>query len=334
MGSSPTPGTRVISASRRTDLPRWYLPWLAGALRAGEATIALPYGGQRTVSLRPEHVHTLVLWSKDFSLLLAERGVRKLLARYDQITAQFTVTGLGGGPLEPGVPPPEEALEQLPRLVNLCGSPHRVTVRFDPIVHWWAKGRIASNIPWAESVFRACARHGIRDLRTSFATLYGKVQRRPVRWYDPSAAERGRIAADLRDLARLYRLDIAACSDPSLEAAGIPRKGCIDGRGLSSLHPRGTAASLRRDRGQRRDCLCTESVDIGSYTMRCPGGCLYCYAQPALSRTNGRAHRPMRTRPPGPTAERRPSAPPNPGSGSGTARTPLPPRDGDGTGSS
>lgn len=71
VGSSPTPGTpQVISASRRTDLPRWYLPWLKAALAEEEATILLPYGGRRTVSLRPEDVHTLVLWSKDFSPLL------------------------------------------------------------------------------------------------------------------------------------------------------------------------------------------------------------------------------------------------------------------------
>ena len=264
--------------------------------------------------LRPKDVHTLVLWSKDFSLLLADRGMRKLLSRYDQVTVQFTVTGLGGGPLEPGVPPPEEALDQLPLLIALCRSPQRVTVRFDPIVHWWTKGRIASNVPSAEPVFRACARHGIREICTSFATLYGKVLRRPVRWYDPSAPERERIAADLRDLARLYRLDLVACSDPSLEQGGIPRKGCIDGSALSSLHPQRTQASLRRDRGQRRDCLCTESVDIGSYTMRCPGGCLYCYAHPQLPRpTPSPQDRPRTLRPRG-TQQIPPSFPSSPSS--------------------
>ncbi|MDH4198294.1 MAG: DUF1848 domain-containing protein, partial [Candidatus Aminicenantes bacterium] len=28
------------------------------------------------------------------------------------------------------------------------------------------------------------------------------------------------------------------------------------------------------------DCLCTESVDIGSYAQSCPHSCVYCYANP------------------------------------------------------
>ncbi|SQD92077.1 conserved protein of unknown function [Candidatus Bipolaricaulis anaerobius] len=292
VGSSPTPGTdvprRVISASRRTDLPRWYLPWLRAALQAEEATVHLPYGGCRTVSLRPEAVHTVVLWSKDYSRLLADRKLRVLLGRYDQVVAHFTVTGLGGTWIEPGVPRAEAAIAQLPELVALCGGPERVVVRFDPIVHWRKGARIESNAPWAEALFRACARAGVRDLRLSTATLYGKVLRRGVAWYDPSPEEKHAIAAHLIDLAQSHRLALGACADLALESAGIARVPCIDGMRLTALHPQRLAASSRRDRGQRAHCLCTESVDIGGYGMRCPGGCLYCYANPGVNRSRCR----------------------------------------------
>lgn len=271
-----------MSASRRTDLPRWYLPWLKKALGEEVATVLLPYGGRRTVSLRPEDVHTLVLWSKDYSQLLADRGARALLSRYEQVVAHVTVTGLGGTWLEPGVPALATALEQLPCLVELTGSPGRVVVRFDPIVHWWEGGDLRTNLGAAEPVFRACRMAGVRDVRTSVATLYGKVLRRGARWEDPCPEERRRVGLALKDLAQTYGIELSSCSDPSLEEAGIPRAPCIDGRRLTALHPRREKASTRRDRGQRESCLCTESADIGSYTMPCPGGCLYCYAHPKI----------------------------------------------------
>ncbi|MCX7751006.1 MAG: DUF1848 domain-containing protein [Candidatus Bipolaricaulota bacterium] len=333
MGSSPTPGTRVVSASRRTDLPRHFLPWLVRALARGEAAVRLPYGGIRQVSLRPEEVHTLVLWSKDFSQLLSHPALLRLLRRYDQLFFHFTVTGLGGTELEPGVPPPEEALGQLPGLVALAGRPERVVLRFDPIVHWWEEGRLRSNLPWAEAVFRAARRVGARDVRTSFATLYGKVLRRGVRWWEPPAKEKHRIARELKDLAEVYGVELGACADPVLEEAGIPRVPCIDGRRLTALHPAGEPASLRRDRGQRPECLCTESADIGSYTRACPGGCRYCYARPVV--TELRPGRPgRRTLPRGSTGAPRPSARASSGSGSGGARTRERPRGGGGGGPS
>lgn len=244
------------------------------------ATVLLPYGGRRIVSLRPDDVHSLVLWSKDYSQLLADRRARALLSRYEQVVAHLTVTGLGGTWLERGVPPLDEALDQLPSMVELTGRPERVVVRFDPIVHWWEGGRLRTNLPLADPVFRACRMAGVRDVPTSFATLYGKVLRRGVRWDDPSPEERRRVGLALKDLAQTYGVELSSCSDPSLDEAGIPRTPCIDGRLLTDLHPQKEVAPTRRDRGQREHCLCTESADIGSYTMTCPGGCLYCYANP------------------------------------------------------
>ncbi len=330
VGSSPTPGTRtIVSASRRTDLPRFYLPWLVAALRRGEAAVLLPYGGTRSVSLRPEDVHTLVLWSKDFSRLLSDRTALRLLRRYDQLLFHFTVTGLGGTALEPGVPPPTRALGQLPALVELAQRPERVVLRFDPVVHWREGGTLQSNLPWAEAVFRAARRAAVRDVRASFATLYGKILRRGVAWHDPPSEEKKRIAQDLRDLARVHGVELGACSDLALEGAGIRRSGCIDGRRLRELHPEGELASVRRDRGQRESCLCTESADIGSYAMACPGGCLYCYARP-VSRPPQPTPQGGRRPPRGSIGGPRPSARARTGSGLGGARGRGRPRGGGG----
>jgi len=62
---------------------------------------------------------------------------------------------------------------------------------------------------------------------------------------------------------------------------GLTHAGCIDGTRLSRLHPGSVAASCRKAEGQREECTCTKSWDIGWY-YPCPGGCVYCYANPVI----------------------------------------------------
>lgn len=279
----------VISASRRTDLPRCYPEWLAGIIRAGEVDVPLPYGrGSRRVSLRPEDVHTVVLWSKDFGPLLENRGgVRDALARYEQYYALFTITGLGASALEPSVPPWQDAVRQLDALVDLVGDPRRVAVRFDPIVHWVDEGIVRNNVPFAEAIFRAAAQRGITRIISSFAQMYDKVRRRDWPRHDPPAEEKVAIGRQLLALAQAHGLSFRACCDPFLLEAGAEQSHCIDAALLTALHPRGLPADPRPDKGQRTGCGCTLSVDIGSYRQRCPNGCVYCYANPYSPQRRG-----------------------------------------------
>lgn len=236
------------------------------------------------VSLKPEDVHTMVLWSKDFTPLLENHhGLRDALSRYDQIFCHFTITGLGGTPLEPRVPPWQEAIEQLPELVKLAGDPRRITLRFDPIIHWEEAGEVRSNYPLAEPILRAAAESGVTAVRISFATIYGKVKRRKGwKWVDPPQERKLELTAQLVEMAHSLGLTIYSCADKSLLPAGALPSRCIDGELLNALHPGGLKASTNKDRGQRPQCGCTVSVDIGSYTMKCPSGCVYCYAQPII----------------------------------------------------
>lgn len=276
----------VISCSRRTDVVARYTGWLAQALRAGVVEVPSPYGGRvRTVSLRPQDVHSFVFMSKDYAPLLTNRGgVRHCLAECEQLTFQLTITGLGGGPLEPQVPPWQEVAAQLPELVVWAGDARRVTVRFDPIVHWREGGEVRSNLPLAEAIFDVVAKSGVRAIRISIAALYPKMWRRGFDWYDPSSEERVAIAGRLSELARARGLDLYACADPTLVAAGIRPSACVDGALLSALHPRRLPAPTHKDPGQRPACGCTPSIDIGSYQMRCQHGCRYCYAAPVVRR--------------------------------------------------
>jgi len=277
---------QVISASRRTDIPMHYSGWLANAVRQGSVDVPQPYSGRvRRVSLLPDDVHTLVLWSKDFRPLLQDvGGVRQTMARYDQVFCHLTITGLGGTRLEPSIRPWEEVICQLPELIEFAKDARRVSVRYDPIVHWYDGDEIRSNLPSAEAILAAVSGSGITSVRVSFATLYGKVRRRKGwRWYDPTPEQLLELTRELVTLASSLGLTLYACSQSELQQAGTVPSRCIDGELLFRLHPQRLPAATGKDPGQRPDCGCTPSIDIGSYLMRCPNGCRYCYANPRIA---------------------------------------------------
>ena len=276
----------VISASRRTDLVAFFPEWLAAALRARRARVLGPRGATREVSLRPDDVHTMVLWSKDFRNLVRDaHGLRRSLSVYDQLYLHFTVTGLGGTELEPGVPPPGTALAELEELVAIAADPRRISLRVDPIVFWRDGAEVRSNVPFVDAAARRAAEAGITDLRFSLAQWYVKAKNRAAKrrfpFIDPPDEEKIRTARLVAAAAAAHGLTPSVCSQSFLAAgAGVRPSSCIDGRRLAELHPRRELAALRKDRTQRADCLCTESVDIGSYTQTCPHSCVYCYANP------------------------------------------------------
>jgi hypothetical protein len=274
----------VVSASRRTDLTAFFPDVLAGALREEKARVLGPRGRAYDVDLRPENVHTLVLWSKDFANYLADRsGLRGHAAKYEQAYFHFTITGLGGTIIERGVTPPDTAMAQLPRLVAAAGSPSRVSVRFDPVVFWRDGGKVLTNLPFFERLAPRVADAGIENVRVSFAQWYGKAKRRAEKagfeYVDPQEEEKRARALELAATAEKWGLALHACAQAFLGAVhGLKPSSCIDGPRLRELHPRHEAVSIRKDRNQRPECLCTESKDIGSYAQICPHSCVYCYA--------------------------------------------------------
>jgi len=278
----------VISASRRTDLVSFFPDWLASAVKREKVLVLGPSRRPREVDLRPETVHTFVLWSKNFENFLADRyNLRSQLAKYDQLYFHFTITGLGGTLIEKRVPPPATALAQLEMLAELARQPELISLRFDPIVYWEEGGEVKSNLPFFESLARRASRLGIKKVRLSFAQWYPKAKRRAARhgflYVDPPLETKREAARRLVEVARENGLALFSCSQGWLaEVPGITPSSCIDGRLLESLHPRREPASSRKDKTQRQDCRCTESIDIGSYIQSCPHSCIYCYANPRL----------------------------------------------------
>jgi len=252
----------VVSLSRRTE-PFFHADRLADLLVG---------------RYPPERVHTVVVWTK-FPETVLEK-LRPVLRRYDQVYLQLTVTGLGGTPVEPRIPPPEGVLARIPDLVDFLGDPRRLRVRPDPLLIFRRGEGTFSNVEKAADIIREAAALGVKTFSTSFVELYPKVRRRlgGQGWEAvPLDAEgRRRIWNRLTAVAEGCGATLYACCVP-----GMPTSSCIDGRLLSRLHPGGAPCPTDRAAGQRALCGCTQAVDLGWYNMVCPSGCLYCYANPS-----------------------------------------------------
>ncbi|MEW6229256.1 MAG: DUF1848 family protein, partial [Bacillota bacterium] len=122
----------IISASRRTDIPKFYSEWFMNRVRAGFCTFPNPFNPKQLieVSLRPEDVDVIVFWSKDPGPLIPHLG--ELDRRGLRYYFQFTVNGYPGF-MEPNVPPLGEVLDTFGRL-SATVSPDRMIWRYDPIV--------------------------------------------------------------------------------------------------------------------------------------------------------------------------------------------------------
>ena len=276
----------IISASRRTDIPAFYLDWLVNGIRKGEVLVKGPYGRFYRVIMAPERVHTLVLWSKNFGPLLKNEGARKAIDIYSQVYFLFTITGLGGSFWERGVPPSHKAMAQLKPLADWWG-PERIGLRFDPVVYWREGGKLKTNLFFFEKLAPELERLSIKRVIFSFVTWYPKSIRRTksagLDFYDPSPDEKRKAGEYLASVASAHGLSLEACAQPEeILVSGIKKGSCINAELLSRLHPGGWKLELPKDRGQRELCGCSRSIDIGSYALPCRAFCLYCYANPRL----------------------------------------------------
>jgi len=276
----------VISASRRTDIPRWFLDDAIEWFKRGEIQVKNPFN-QRfyTVSLRKEDVHSIVWWSKDFSRFLEKHEFFD--DNYNQYF-QFTINGYSSENiqfLEPGMTTSlDNRLEQARTLASIYGS-QNINWRFDPVVFWNDGDLIKDNLQDYKYIATNLANVGITRNTISFACWYGKCVKRAKKrrfgFIEPTTEQRISIADDIVRIARELGITVYSCCNDDLLCDGsIIKSSCIDGELLSRIF--GEPASIEHDRGQREACGCTKSKDIGSYDMICKHGCLYCYANPKM----------------------------------------------------
>jgi hypothetical protein len=285
----------IISASRRTDIPAFYSRWFWRRVQAGFCTVPNPFNPKQIarISLRTEDVDAIVFWTRH------AQPIFPVLPSLDRLGYRYyfhyTITGYSK-PIEARTPPLSVAIRTFQRLARLV-RPGAVIWRYDPIVS-------GSAFPAREhlSRFSTIAQHleGYTNrVVISLLDVYRKTERRVgaiYRW-DTELIKHPTVDTQLFDLlskmagvAKGHGLAIEACAqEEDFSQIGIPRTKCIDDRILSSLF--GGIWPSDKDAGQRKNCCCIPSKDIGMVDT-CAFGCAYCYATRSdeLGRKHYRQH--------------------------------------------
>ncbi|MFX0138496.1 MAG: DUF1848 family protein, partial [Candidatus Hodarchaeota archaeon] len=181
----------------------------------------------------------------------------------------------------------ENRFKQLEWLIKEFGS-LGVEFRFDPIIFYKKHGlnKVRSNLNKFEYIIENVSSLGLNEMIFSFATIYPKVKNRMnARGYipiDPPIRKKKEILAKLIEICSKNNIKMKACCQPDLlKIDGIEQAHCIDANKIEKIV--GEPIPKIRDTGQRKDCGCYKSKDIGAYTgiFRCKHNCDYCYASPA-----------------------------------------------------
>ena len=283
----PVRTSQIISVSRRTDVPAFYMKQLIKHLETGYIDVPNPRfpNNVSRVSLSPEDVKGLVWWSKDYSKWIKKYEENKEL--FDKYKHVFNFTINGYDKLEKGVASSlDERLEQLKYLSEHFGI-ESIKYRFDPIVFYKKENsdKEYNNLKNFEYIMQHLHEFGIKACQFAFCLHYKNVvdrmKKRGKTLVKLSLERKQEILDRLIEICDKNDVELYSCCSSELLGYKdkIKQSSCVDKEQIELLID-GKLKIRRKDYGQRKECGCVQSRDIGTYDMKCGHSCDYCYANP------------------------------------------------------
>lgn len=263
----------ILSASRRTDIPNYYPEWFIKHLKEGFFYVRNPVNTHQIskINVSEETLDGIVFWTKN-----PENMMKYLneLERYSYYF-QFTLTGYGQD-IEPGLPDKRTVLLPLFKKLSQKVGRERVIWRYDPILF-----QSRYNFEYHVKTFSEIAENlkGYTNrVVISFLDKYAKIKKNmdELEVREPGHSVLFALAEKFSEIAEKNQMFIESCAEEmDLEHIGIRHGRCIDKELIEQIS--GYRLGGKKDKNQREECGCMESIDIGTYNT-CKNGCKYCYA--------------------------------------------------------
>ncbi len=294
----------IISASRSTDIPAFFSDWFMNRLQEGYVKWINPFNGKsQYVSFNQTRL--IVFWTKDAGPMLPY--LSRLNEENINYYFTFTLNDYENEGFEPGLRSLKDRIETFKSLSKKIGK-ENVIWRFDPLI---LTNEIDVLLLLDKIKNVGDELNDYTDkLVISFAEIdrYRKVKKnlkaKKIYYQKFNPTKIYEIAAGLQSINKDWGLEVATCSvEQDLIEYNIRRNKCIDDElilknfshdsnllSFLGLQPftenqltvetkylREKAYKRIKDKGQRKNCGCIISKDIGQYDT-CKHQCLYCYA--------------------------------------------------------
>ena len=302
----------ILSVSRRTDIPAFYSDWFFKQLDQGLVLVPNPIAYEKIAknALKPlkiENIETNLLGEKKVEtsgniegIVFWTKNPIPMLNSLDKLKdyKYYFLYTLNAYPkeIEANLPPLEERIESFKILSKSCP----VIWRYDPIL---VTEGIDEN--WHIERFEHLARElkgHTKHCKISF--LIESYKGCDKNLHKPTERQKDRILSAISKIANVNGIQIEACAENDYSKYGIVPSKCIDGKIFEELLTekyKDLNIQVKRKNnkldGQRKNCLCMPSVDIGQYDT-CFHDCKYCYAKKSHQKS-------MRDKPVGTIYERK-----------------------------
>ena len=305
----------IVSASRATDIPMFYADWFINRWEAGYLKWINPFNG-KPLYVSFKNTRVVTFWTKN------PRPMFKYLDYLDENIPnyyfQYSLNDYDKEGYEAKVSSVESRIKTFKELSQRLGK-KRVVWRYDPLL-------LTDNIDVPELLRRVKdigdqLKDYTEKLVFSFAdiAIYKKVKnnltKEEVPYIEFTSETMEQFAKGISEINKEWDLQLGTCSEKiDLEKYGIVHNKCIDDDLMIDLFSHDkelmdflgveieepslfeterqiTKKRNLKDKGQREDCGCVMSKDIGQYNT-CPHECNYCYANTSkeIAKKNYKKH--------------------------------------------